>query len=140
MPSLEALMPTMENDLADALTRLSTMSPAARAAVLLGPLEQAAATAATAAQAHDAFVSVVRDVYAPAIREAHRRSGRSVVDLLDELARILLAGRVVRGALGQPVFVQGRGAAGALQDFLAGLVSELTQTPQGRLEYVAPYL
>ncbi len=125
MPSLEALMPTMENDLADALTRLSSLSPAARAAVLLAPLQQAAAAASTPAQAHAAFVRVVRDVYAPAIREAHRRYGKSVQELLNDLATALGAGGVHLAELSKLSYRAQPNTPIPLQDFMVGLLVEL---------------
>lgn len=98
----------------------------ASALQLLRPIETAARTAATPRQAHEAFVRVVRDTFAPAVIEAHHDAEVPAVQILDGIARTLRAGRVTLDrASGEHRFVAGPDAQQALRDLLEGLVEEV---------------
>ena len=131
-------LPTLLNvhDLVPVLQQFRTRSVLDQASALrlIEPIEQAARSAASA-DAHDAFIHVVRDVYAPAIRAA--QGFVPVARILDGMAMTLRAGRVVADRLtGEPIYVPSPSVAFPLQQFFVGLAEEMTATGGRQLGFV----
>lgn len=117
------------HDLVPVLQQFRTRSVLDQAAALrlIEPMEHAARSATTTDDAHEAFIRVVRDVYAPAIRAA--QGFVPVARILDGMAMTLRAGRVVADRLtGDPIYVPSPSVATTLQQFFVGLSEEMTAT------------
>lgn len=133
-------MPTLIAHVADELVALlrqfrdRSILDQEAALQLLRPIEEAARGAATPRQAHDAFVRVVRETFAPAIIEAQGAGHLPAVRILDGIACTFRAGRVFAdGVSGIPKFVPGPDATQSLCDLLEGLVEEVgAALPDGR--------
>jgi hypothetical protein len=127
------LLPTLLNvhDLVAILQQFRTRSVLDQAAALrlIDPMEQAARSAATERDAHDAFVRVVREVYVPAIRAA--QGIVPAARILDGMAMTMRAGRVVTDrTTGDPIYVPSPTVPVPLQQFFVGLAEEMTARRQ----------
>ena len=99
---------------------------------LLRPIEEAARSARTPQQAHDAFVNVVRDAYVPAVLRVQSDMQVDATRVLDGIAQTLRAGRVFMDrVMGELKFVAGPSVRGPLADFVGALVSEVNAARHG---------
>ena len=99
---------------------------------LLRPIEEAARSARTPQQAHDAFVNVVRDTYVPAVLRVQSDMQVDATRVLDGIAQTLRTGRVFMDRVtGELKFVAGPSVRSSLADFVGALVAEVSAARNG---------